>query len=204
MRGALLALLGAVASSGCALLGKSEPVVPRYFTPEPDGEPVAAAPRTELQLRLGRVEGWSHLRERMVTRGPGREYVTHEDRRWMERPEVYLRRELGRALFEERGVVEAVAGRAVTLEVELIAFEEIAETHQARMQARLLLRDDRVALLAETITVEQPVVKGGGDPVRAVVDALSSSLRMGVIRIADRVVARLAEQAAAGAKRSGS
>jgi cholesterol transport system auxiliary component len=196
LRVTLPLLLGAIALAGCALLGKNEPVVPRYFTPEYDGDAAAAPVRPGLRLRLGRVEGWSHLRERMVARNSAREVFYSENRRWTERPEVYLRRALARTLFEERGVVEALSGRAVTLEVELIAFEEIEQPHQARMQARLVLRDDRIALLEETITVQQPVAKSEeADQPRAVADALSRALHAGVTRIADQVVAKLVEQA---------
>ena len=65
------------------------------------------------------------------------------------------------------------------------------------MQVLLMLRDDRVGLLEETITVEEPVEKiKGADPAVQVVDALSQALHTGVTRIADRVVAKLVEQAA--------
>jgi cholesterol transport system auxiliary component len=163
-----------------------------------EGAAVAPPAPAGLQLRLGRVEGWTHLRERMVTRNAAREFSYAEDRRWTERPEVYLRRALARTLFEERGVVEALSGRAVTLEVELIAFEEVEQPHQARLQALLLLRDDHHSLLQETITVEQPVQAGAGP--QAAVDAFSQALRVGVTRIADHVVTRLADQASQAAK----
>ncbi|HEX9475426.1 MAG TPA: ABC-type transport auxiliary lipoprotein family protein [Candidatus Dormibacteraeota bacterium] len=196
MRATLLLLIGAVVLSGCALLGKNDPLVPRYFTPELDGDAPRAPVRSDLQLRLGRVEGWSHVRERMVARNSARELFYYEDRRWTERPEIYLRRALSRTLFEERGVVASLSGRAVTLDVELIAFEEIEQPHKARMQALLLLRDDRIGLLEETITVEQPVAKTEqADQAGAVVDALSQALQAGVTRIADRVVAKLSERA---------
>ena len=78
-------------------------------------------------------------------------------------------------------MVEVLSGRAITLEVELIAFEEIQQPHQVRMQAGLVLRDDRTSLLQETITVERPVAEGGGaDRAPAVVDAFSQALRAGV------------------------
>lgn len=199
MRAALL-LGGTALLAGCALLGKSEPVVPRYFTP--DGDAAAAAPRapTGLHLRLGRVEGWSHLRERMAVRSSPRELTFHEERRWTDRPEVYLRHALARELFQDRGVVEALSGRAPVLEVELMAFEEIERPHQARLQARLVLRDDRVVLLDETLAVEEAVAGGGTDPAAAVAEALSQVLRAGVARIADRVIPRLAELAAEAAR----
>ena len=197
MRTTLLLLIGAVVLSGCALLGKNDPLVPRYFTPELDGDAPRAPVRSDLQLRLGRVEGWSHVREQMAARNPARELFYHEDRRWTERPEIYLRRALSRTLFEERGLIASLSGRAVTLDVELIAFEEIEQPHKARMQALLVLRDDRMGLLEETITVEQPVAKTEqADQARAVVDALSQALQAGVTRIADRVVAKLSERGA--------
>ena len=196
MKTSLLLLTGAVALSGCALLGKNDPLVPRYFTPEFEGDAPWALVRSDLQLRLGRVEGWSHVRERMAARNSARELFYYEDRRWTERPEIYLRRALSRTLFEERGLIASLSGRAVTLDVELIAFEEIEQPHKARMQALLVLRDDRIGLLEETITVEQPVAETEqADQARAVVDALSQALQAGVIRIADRVVAKLSERA---------
>lgn len=201
MRAALPWLSLAVALPACALLGKSDPFVPRYFTPEYAGRAVAVPARPGLQLRLGRVEGGSHLRERLAVRNAAHELSYAEDRRWTERPEVYLRRALSRTLFEERGLVESQSGRAVTLDVELVAFEEVEEPHLGRLQARLALRDDRVALLVETITAEQPVAGGGdGDPAHAAVEALSLALRAGVDRIADRVVARLEQQPAGEAR----
>jgi cholesterol transport system auxiliary component len=196
MRMALLLLAGVVVLSGCALLGKNDPLVPRYFRPELDGDAPRARVRSDLQLRLGRVEGWSHVRERMAARTSAQELFYYEDRRWTERPEIYLRRALSRTLFEERGLVASLSGRAVTLDVELIAFEEIEQPHKARMQALLVLRDDRIGLLEETITVEQPVATTEqADEARAVVDALSRALQAGVTRIADRVVAKLSERA---------
>ena len=175
--------------ASCALLGKNEPQLSRYYTPEYGDAAKLVPARSDLQLRLGRVEGWSHLRERMATRRSTRELVFREDRRWTERPEIYLRNALSRALFEERGVVESLSSRGDSLDVELIAFEEIEQPHVARMQAQLLLRDDRLGLLEETITVEQPVK---GDDGQAVADAFSLALRAGVTQIADRVVARMA------------
>jgi hypothetical protein len=89
----------------------------------------------------------------------------------------------------------------VTLDIELIAFEETERPHLARMQALLVLRDDRTGLLTETITVDQPVAKTGeADPARALVDALSQALHSGVTRIADHVIAKLSTQAPHAAK----
>jgi cholesterol transport system auxiliary component len=117
MRTILLACFTAAALTGCALLGRSDPVPPRYFAPEYAAPPGATRAAAGRPLRLGRVEGWSNLRERWVVRDPAGATSYAEDRRWTERPEVYLRRALSRALFEERGLVEALSGRALSLEV---------------------------------------------------------------------------------------
>jgi cholesterol transport system auxiliary component len=185
---AILPLLLATLVPGCALLGKNEPVLSHYYTPEYDGAVAAAPSPSGPRLRLGRVEGWSHLRERMVLRSGDRELTYLEGRRWTERPEVYLRRALARTLFEERGVVEAVTDRVVTLEVELIAFEELERPHRVRLQVGVVLRDHRTSLLHETITTEQAVVEGDEGHPRALIAAYSQALRAGVTLIADRVV----------------
>ena len=187
-------LAAALLLPGCALLGKSDPLVPRYFSAEYAADQGAPRAPPGLQLRLGPVQGWTHLRERMVVRRSARELSYREDRRWTERPEIYLRRALSRSLFEERGLVESLGGRAVTLEVELLAFEELAGPRRARLEAHLLLRDERLALLDGTVTVEQPA--GPGDDPAQMAEAFSQALRAGVARIADQVVERLAARAA--------
>ena len=98
------------ALSGCALLGKSDPPVRRYFTLDPlEQVSPASAPQAPAKiaadgrrLRLGHVTGSSHLRERMVVRTAGLELTFSETRRWTERPDVYLHRALAHALFEQR------------------------------------------------------------------------------------------------------
>jgi cholesterol transport system auxiliary component len=191
MRTLLLLPVGALA--GCALLGKSAPVVPRYYTPEAQERSAPAQARSPLELRLGRVEGRAHLRERMVVRAAGGELVYDEVRRWTERPEVFLRQALERELFEERGLVEVRAGRAVTLDVELDAFEELAQPHQVRLQARVRLAGDRAAILDETVTLERPVAEvPEPDRTRALIEGYSQALSDGVTRVADDVVKALA------------
>jgi cholesterol transport system auxiliary component len=185
----LLVSLGALA--GCALLGKSAPVVPRYYTPDYEACPAQA--RSPLELRLGRVEGAAHLRERMVVRTTGGEVVFDEARRWTERPEVFLRQALARDLFEERGLVEVRGGRGVTLEVELLAFEEVAAPHQVRLRAHVTLADERAGLLDETVTVERPLAAAQeADPTPGLVAAFSRALHEGASRISDEVVRALA------------
>jgi cholesterol transport system auxiliary component len=196
----LLLPLAAGLLGACALTSKSEPLTPRYFTPDY----IAAAPRQVVpasagsaagvrQLRLGDVRGGTHLRERILFRDASNALGYYDERRWTERPEDYLRRALARALFEERGLQRVVAGAAPTLEVELVGFEEIrAPTRKVRLQAVVLLHDERVVRLEETVTVERPVrSRGGDDDAGAVVTALSEALRAGVTYIADRVAAQI-------------
>lgn len=200
MRPALRWSLLALALPACALLGKSEPRVPHYFTPEYQGEVASPATTPGPRLRLGRVEAWSHLRERLVRRGAARELFYAEDRRWTERPEVYLREALARTLFEERGLVEVLSGPALTLDVELSAFEALEVPQVVRLAATLRLRDERVSRRVETVVVEVPIGPAvGGDPAAAVVEAHGLALRAAVLRMADLVEAGLAEVPAAGA-----
>ena len=196
----MLLLSCALASAGCALLGKNDPVVPRYFTPQYESEGNKAPGHPELRLRLGRISAWAHLRERMVVRSSPQELIYAEDRRWTERPEVYLRAALERTLFEERGLVEALTGGAPTLEVELAAFEEVPKPKQhVRLQALVLLHDDRSGRMEETLTVEEPVAAGPDTDV-AVVEALSRALHRGVDEISDHVVVKLTSLRAAANK----
>jgi hypothetical protein len=189
----LALLVAPLALAGCALLGKGEPVVPRLFSPELEGPPAAVRAPPGLQLRLGQVQGWSHLRERLVVRDSEHERSYRQGWRWTERPEVYLRRALARALFEERGLVESFSGRAATLEVELMAFEELPGPHRVRLQAHYLLRDERLALLSGTITEEQAVAPGDpGGAAEALTSAYARALQAGVARLVDPVVERLA------------
>jgi cholesterol transport system auxiliary component len=193
---AFLLLLPVGALAGCALLGKSAPVGPRYYTPEYEESSAPAQARSPLELRLGRIEGGSHLRERMVMRTAGGDLVYDEARSWTERPEVFLRQALERDLFERRGLVEVRSGRAVTLDVELTAFEEVAQPHHVRLRARVRLADDRIGLLDETIIVERPILQAPEaaepDRTRALVETYAQALREGVTQVSDDVVKVLA------------
>jgi uncharacterized lipoprotein YmbA len=192
----------------CALTSKSDPWITRYFSPEyaerPSVELSEAARRgsdgARLELRLGRVSSQAHLRQRIAFRTSDHELNYYEDRRWTERPEVYLDRALGRALFEERGLVRVVSGNAPTLEVELLAFEEVAgQRPLARMQAVMLLHDWRRGRLERTIMVERPIATAGerDDRASAIARAMADSLSAGVARIAQLVVDELAASPAA-------
>lgn len=162
--------------SGCALTNKADALDIRYFTPEHVRPRLTgAADARGPALRLGRVTSGLHLREPIAYRDGTYEVGYYEDRRWTERPDLYVRRELGRVLFEEHGFRRVVSGDAPTLDVEVIAFEEVKtrELHAARVVVRVLLVSDRV-LLEDTITVDEPVAASA--PIDEVVSAMARAL----------------------------
>ncbi|HEY6462063.1 MAG TPA: ABC-type transport auxiliary lipoprotein family protein [Polyangiaceae bacterium] len=166
---AVLAL--ALSAPGCALFTKSNPVLLRYFTPETlattspaPGAPMAMHP-ADLDLRLGRVNAASYLKDRIAFRGEGFELGYYEDLRWTEKPEAYLRRALRRSFFEEYGVHQIVSGPGPTLEVDLDAFEELrSPRHAARLQVTWALSDDAQVETQETLTLERPITSGASGP----------------------------------------
>ena len=60
-------------TSSCALLTKADPIVPRYFTPEPAETTSTPSPRAAsgLSIRLGRIAAGSYLKERNRSRREG-------------------------------------------------------------------------------------------------------------------------------------
>ncbi len=186
--------------AACALLSKNEPLTPRYFTlaEEPEG---VRSPRVSSNtgpngplLALGRVVAGAQLHERILYRSGDHEVAYYDDRRWSERPDVYLRRALQRALFQERGLREAVSGAAPTLQAELQTFEEIrGKEPRVRMQVLIALDDGRTMQLTETVTVDAPVSAAKNDDAQAnaVAAAFDEALHTGVEQIADHVLTKL-------------
>lgn len=178
-RRVLVAFTLALAGPGCALASKGEALDVRWYTPEGASRvprlTSARAPATTAPLRLGRVTSGSHLRERMLRRSSSGEVTFDERHRWTERPEVYVRRALERTLFEERGMRREIASGAPTLEVEVLAFEEVVtrDGRTARIAVRTTLHDGERVLLEETRSVSRPV-SGADAPalVRATAEAL--------------------------------
>ncbi|HEX2678768.1 MAG TPA: ABC-type transport auxiliary lipoprotein family protein [Polyangiales bacterium] len=198
--GVLCTLLG----SGCALLSKSDPLTPRYFSAEDtSGGAVEAQPSQRsagnqgdpLRLRLGRIDAGSGLRERIVYRTSPDEVGFYEDRRWTERPEDYLRHALSRALFERHGFSRAVSGAAPTLQAELLAFEEVRGDHPgARVTLVFTLDDEHDTLLEQTLTIERPLApNAGSDRGAAVANAMTAALHEAVETIAQRVTVALSD-----------
>ncbi|MDP9152265.1 MAG: PqiC family protein [Myxococcota bacterium] len=185
--------------SGCALTSKSEAVVSRYFTPESPVSPGDPIGPGGSELRLGRVNSASYIKDKIVFRESAYEVGYYEEKRWTEKPETYVRRALTRALFDRRGIRQIVYGAGSTLDVDVIAFEEVRlAAHVARIQLMYSLSDDRVVRLAGSVTVERPIAVAAGDAAAdAVVQALSVALADAVDIVADKTAAELRAEAAA-------
>lgn len=199
MRPEISLLLLALSAQACALSSKGEPLSPRYFSPDLGQSSTAAraAPGVPLELRLGQMGAASYLEERIAYRLSEAELGYYDDRRWTEPPEEFLRRALGRALFEDRGLRRVVSGLAPTLDVELVSFEELRYgASRARVTLRFALADERHVLLERVLTVEQPIAEGEAKaaPVRVAV-AMSKALSRAVADVADAVIAELAPRA---------
>lgn len=183
----LLVVLSAWGSlSGCALLSKSAPLTPRYFTPDlsPSAQQVSPAAKSDQKLRLGSIKAGPHLRERMAYRTSEQEVAYYNERRWTERPEDYLRRALTRSLFEDYGFGRVISGAAHTLDAELVAFEEIKTTdHLVRVEVVINLYDMEGGHMQRTVTSQKTVGGEKGEP-EAVVRALSEALHAVVSEIA--------------------
>ncbi len=186
-----------VSTSSCALLTKSDPVVPRYFTPEQPGavsSPGAPPAGKSFSLRLGRVGGDSYLKERIAYRDSDHEFGFYEDRRWTERPEVYLQRAIEQSLFEERGLTRALSASAPTLTADLIEFEEVrGPTPRVRLRISYALHDDRTVLREHSFAVERTLPPGAeARETERVAAALGEALHEAVDRIAGEVIPELA------------
>lgn len=197
LRAVVVALL-VFGTVGCALTSKATPLQPRIFRPtiETRGLPAGQAPTPAKvdapSVRIGRVRGTADLREPIAFRLSDVEMGFYEDRRWAERPEAYLRRAVVRALFERDGLGQVIGGGGPTLDLELIAFEEVrGDKPRARVAVEYALHDDRTVLIARTIVIERPIGgaagSGGGADAAAFVGAISAALAEAVDEVAKDV-----------------
>jgi ABC-type uncharacterized transport system auxiliary subunit len=170
--------------SGCALLSKSEVVGRRFFTPEQPAVAAVAGPRS-LELQLGRVTSGDSLDERMQVRASASEVLSLDDRRWTERPEVYLQRALTRALFERGTWRSVLDGSAPSLEVELVEFASVVGPPAvARVTVVVTVRHERVVSLQQTLSVDRPLSSSAPE---AVAQALGKALEALVTTIDELV-----------------
>ena len=193
----------ALSASGCALTSKAEVVDVRYFSPE-QIEPrlkhensgvvsAAAVPERPLEGRLGRVTSGPNLRERIAYRDNAYELGYYEDLRWTERPETYVRRELGRSLFEQRGLRRVLSGAAPTLDIEVIAFDDLRlkTGRAARVQLRVILYEDTGVIFEDTLTMDRQVM-GEKPKIEDVIAAMATALGAMTDEVALRVQKALA------------
>ena len=208
-----LALGGSIllaGGSGCALTSKADIVEISYFSPEQvkprltggdaSTAPAAPAPNGALDVRLGRVSSGSNLRERIAFRDAAYELGYYEDWRWTERPETFVRRELGRTLFEEHGMHRVFNGSSPTVDVEVIAFDDLRlkTGRAARVQLKAMLSDDSGVLWEDTRTVDRPV-SADKPKIEDVVGAMAVALDAASEQLAAKVQAALVARRAAAA-----
>ncbi len=182
-----------VLAPGCALLSKSDPVVPRYFSAEGAEPPAPRSDATGLELRLGRVNADAYIKDRIVHRDSAFEIGYYDDRVWTERPDAYVRRALARALFDERGVTQLLSGVGVTLDVDVVAFEEVRNpAHLARIRLVYVVYDDRVVRLSRSVVVDRPIAAAKGDAgANETARAMSEALVAAVDAVADAATSEL-------------
>ena len=159
-----------IALAGCALTQRSDPLEVTHYTLEHGRAPrlTSGHPGAGASLRLGRVSSDTSLGERIVFSDGTYQVRYYERRRWTERPEVYVRRAVTRALFDDGGLRRALGGDAPTLDIEVLSFEEVKTPtqHAAHVALRIVLSTDRV-LLEDTVAVSEPVPHDDFDDVVA-------------------------------------
>lgn len=189
---------GPLGVSGCALMSRGDALQVRYFTLEDGGPTPAPGTPSELALRLGRVEASGGLDEQIAVRKGAHELSYRDDERWTERPAQYVRRELERALFRERGLTRSYSGFTPQLEVELVELELVdAEQPQARVRLIAELRDERRGLCMDSFQAQLPIAaQSSRANMEQSVAALSSALHQAVEQLADHVLSCLSATAA--------
>ncbi len=112
---------------------------PHYFAPPSalgsadDPPPNPAAPGTPVRLMPVRTAGY--LGEQIAWRVSDVERGLYEERRWTEFPSRYVERAMVQAIDRTPGIQRVVSGRVATLDLELVAFDEIlAPTHEAGVE----------------------------------------------------------------------
>ena len=172
----------------CALTSKSTPVDIRWFSADLVTTTGAhLETRGAPKLSLGRVTSGSFLRNQIVVRTSSHEVTTYNDSRWTEYPETYLRRSLARALFESGRFEQALGGALPTLDVELIAFEEVrrGDPRTGHVELRYRLREGEVVRATGTVDVERPAPSNAD--MAAVVAAIAQALDEATTRVSKEV-----------------
>ena len=188
---------------GCALTEKAEVLDVHYYSAEAAPAPPKAAPpavpgadgeaAAPPPLRLGRVSAGAHLGKKVVYRSSSVELGMYDDKRWTERPDEYLRRAVSAALFDSQRATQSLSGAGPTLDLELLAFEEIVENEKpskGRVSLRFALHDELRVIVSDVVTVE---IDARSTETSQVVRAISRALDEATNRVAERVAVRLAD-----------
>ena len=195
MRRSECLLAGLAVLAGCLL---RTPDSPRFFRPgsaaldataENEADPPAAG---GIAVRLRGVRSEPFLRERIVWRVSEVEYGLYEQRRWIDLPAHYVERALRTRLRETPGLRLTDDLRAVSLRVDVLAFDDVlAPTHAADVALFVALEDPvRGRLFARTL--DGRVGIENSDP-ESVAKAMGQALDDAVAQVADAV--RLSVQA---------
>ena len=190
----IAALALALSPLSCAIVTRGKTLDLHWYTPERVRPQTGS---TEMQatcdLRLASVTSGADLGPR-INFGDGLYRMgQYEDLLWTERPEHYMRRAIGRTLFEQGAFRRALTGRATTLDVELLDFEEVKTPtqHAARIAVRVVVASDRV-LAERTVVFAEPVVGGSFESFVATMAGVLDRTANEVARVA-QVACRPAE-----------
>jgi cholesterol transport system auxiliary component len=186
----------ALALGACSLTSKAPSVPIHLVTTEGLASPPAVVDQVpgERAIRIGKITSSAHLRRRVVYREADLQLGAYDDWRWTENPEEFLRRSIGRALHRQHGVGRSLDGSAPTLDLELVAFEEVRRGTGRSGRVRVLysLHDEREVMVSGEVTVEAPARSArAGD----VVAAIAAALEEASSRLAGEVVERLPPRA---------
>jgi cholesterol transport system auxiliary component len=197
-RRALACWVLAVALPGCALLSRGEALAVRYFDPAPPLARAATQPSPGCELALGRVSRAEDVREEILYRTSPYEASYYDSRRWTETPDNYLRRTLERALFDQNRCRRVLSPGGATLDVSLVAFDELRDPEAAHVVVSVLLHDDDSVLYQGTLEATRRVASGTDsfEPVaRAMGEALSAVTSQVTRAVEDSLVREAASSA---------
>ncbi len=178
--------------AGCALTSRAQPLELRYFAPPSHVETAEHATAAGEQLRLGRVVAGDLLRMRIVHRDSSVEVAPYETLRWTDEPETYVRRALARSLFDAERLDQSVDSRAPTLDVDVVAFEEVRRGTRrlGRVELRYQVRDDHRVLARGSVAIE----RDAGPGIESVVAAIGQALDAAAAEVAGRVATTVASR----------
>lgn len=190
-----IALTAALASTGCALTSKADRIDVRYFTPPMSAQPGEPAEHGEAapdarRLRIGRVRAADHLRSTIVYQKSDVELGTYDDDFWTERPTDYVERALRAELFHRHDLTESLSNVDVTLDVEVLAFQEIrkGDARAARVTLAFSLRERGAVTDTSQVSVDVPTKADG---LEGVATAMGAALDQAAKELADQVDAKV-------------